>query len=218
MNLDRITAVTTKNLRQWSRDEQALTGPMLIPLVLMFLCGVLFGFGGDEWNIALVNRGTGPHATAFETQVRDLRGNISPYFHVVTTDPAEADRLVTEGRLHMVLTIPDDFDQVIEAGDVPTLETQVSNINTDMMKNARLRLDRVIQDYAATHVEGRRRSPSPKPPPAPTTYGAEPSSPTAPSSSPSWSGPRSMRRSWSPANGNTEPPKRSDSRHGRWPT
>lgn len=155
MNLDRINAVTTKNLRQWSRDKQALAGPMLIPLVLMFLCGVLFGFGGDEWNIALVNRSTDPHAIAFETQIRDLRGNISPYFRVVTTDPAEADRLVTEGRLHMVLTIPDDFDQVIEAGGVPTLETQVYNINTDMMKNARLRLDRAIQDYADTHVEGR---------------------------------------------------------------
>lgn len=155
MNTDRILAVANKNLRQWSRDRQALAGPMLIPLVLMFLCGILFGFGGDEWNIGLVNKGTGPQAAAFEREVRELRGNISPYFNVVTTDPVEADRLVTQGRVQMVVTIPDTFDSVIAAGEVPELQTTVFNINTDMMKNARLRLDSAIQGYAAGHAPGR---------------------------------------------------------------
>ena len=86
-HLDRVGAVARKDLHQWARDRQALAGPMLIPLVLMFLCGVLFGFGGDDWNIGLVNRGTGPHAAALEQEIRDLRSNISPYFHVVTTTP-----------------------------------------------------------------------------------------------------------------------------------
>lgn len=151
MNLDRTLAVAGKNLRQWSRDRQAMTGPMLIPLVLMFLCGVLFGFGGDEWNIGLINHGKGPHAQAFEREIRASTGNITPYFNVVTTDPAEAEQLVTDGRLQLVVTIPADFDDHIDAGRPPTLQTRVYNINTDMMKNARLRLDRVIQDYAAAH-------------------------------------------------------------------
>lgn len=155
MSVDRIRAITAKNLRQWWRDKQALAGPMLIPLVLMFLCGVLFGFGGDEWNIGLVNRSGGPHAAAFEKQVRDLRSNISPYFRVVTTDPVEAESLVAAGRLQMVVTIPDSFDRDIQAGATPTLDTHVYNINTDMMKNARLRLDRTIADYAAHQAPGR---------------------------------------------------------------
>ena len=82
--LDRIGAVVHKDLRQWARDWQALVGPMLIPLVLMLLCGILFGFGGDEWNIGLVNEGAGPHAAALEREIRDLRGDIGPYFRVVT--------------------------------------------------------------------------------------------------------------------------------------
>lgn len=155
MNTDRVLAIAAKDLRQWSRDRQALAGPMLIPLVLMFLCGVLFGFGGDEWNIGLVNRGTGPQAAAFEQRIRDLRGDITPYFNVVTTDPAEAEQLVAEGRLQMVVTIPADFDATIRSGGVPVLQTRVYNINTDMMKNARLRLDRAIQDYAADHAPDR---------------------------------------------------------------
>lgn len=151
-HLDRVGAVARKDLHQWARDRQALAGPMLIPLVLMFLCGVLFGFGGDDWNIGLVNRGTGPHAAALEQEIRDLRSNISPYFHVVTTDPDEADRLVAEGRLHLVVTIPEEFDAQVDAGRTPVLRTRVYNINTDMMKNARLRLTRAVQDYAAGHV------------------------------------------------------------------
>lgn len=152
--LDRIGAVVHKDLRQWARDWQALVGPMLIPLVLMLLCGILFGFGGDEWNIGLVNEGAGPHAAAFEREIRDLRGDIGPYFRVVATDADEAGRLVAEGRLQLAVTIPEDFDERIEAGEIPVLRTRVYNINTDMMKNARLRLDRAIQDYAAAHAEG----------------------------------------------------------------
>ena len=151
-HLDRVGAVARKDLHQWARDRQALAGPALIPLVLMFLCGVLFGFGGDDWTIGLVNRGTGPHAAALEQEIRDLRSNISPYFHVVTTDPDEADRLVAEGRLHLVVTIPEEFDAQVDAGRTPVLRTRVYNINTDMMKNARLRLTRAVQDYAAGHV------------------------------------------------------------------
>ncbi|MDU0348144.1 ABC transporter permease [Actinomyces sp. MRS3W] len=153
-HLDRIGAIARKGMRQWARDRQALVGPMLIPLVLMFLCGILFGFGGDEWNIGLVNEGGGAHAAAFETQVRELRGNISPYFRVVTTDADQARRLVDEGRLHLVVTIPEDFDERIDAGEIPVLYTRVYNINTDMMKNARLRLTRAVQDYAAANAPG----------------------------------------------------------------
>lgn len=149
--LDRIGAVVHKDLRQWARDWQALVGPMLIPLVLMLLCGILFGFGGDEWNIGLVNEGAGPHAAAFEREIRDLRGDIGPYFRVVATDADEAGRLVAEGRLQLAVTIPEDFDERIEAGENPVLRTRVYNINTDMMKNARLRLNRVLLDYASHH-------------------------------------------------------------------
>ncbi|PHP52472.1 ABC transporter permease [Actinomyces ruminis] len=153
-HLDRVGAVARKDLRQWARDRQALTGPMLIPLVLMFLCGILFGFGGDEWNVGLVNEGQGAHAAAFEAEIRDLRSNISPYFRVVTTDADEAERLVATGRLHLVVTIPADFDERIETGQTPVLRTRTYNINTDMMKNARLRLTRAIQDYAAAQMPG----------------------------------------------------------------
>lgn len=144
---DRAIAVAMKDLKEWARDPQAMAGPMLIPLVLMFISTVLFGFGGDEWNIGLVDSSKGPHAQSFQQEIRDLDSNISPYFNVVTTDPKEADRLVREGRLQLVVEIPPGFDQAVAEGRTPELRTQTFNINTDMMKNARLRLDRALLDW-----------------------------------------------------------------------
>lgn len=144
--------ILVKDVRQWFRDRQALVGPMLIPLVLMLICTVLFGYGGDEWNIGLVVESPGAHAQQFAQTIEHLSGNISPYFRIITRDPQEATRLVTAGRLQMVITIPADFDQQINAGKLPIVQTQLFNINTDMMKNVRLRLERAIQDFAVARA------------------------------------------------------------------
>lgn len=138
-----------KDLRQWGRDPQAAVGPMLVPLVLMLICTVLFGYGGDEWNMGLVVEGTGPEAHRFEDILVNLRGNISPYFRVITRDPVEAARLAAEGRLQLVVTIPAEFDARMAAGESPVIRTQVFNINTDMTKNIRLRIDRARVEFAA---------------------------------------------------------------------
>lgn len=138
--------VIGKDLRQWSRDRQAALGPMLIPIVLMIIATLLFGAGGDEWNIALIVKDRGPEASRLAQMIESIEGNLGPLFRIVTRDEEEASRLVDQGRLQMAITIPADFDARIASGDA-VIETKVFNINTDMMKNARLRLDRAIQSY-----------------------------------------------------------------------
>jgi ABC-type multidrug transport system permease subunit len=145
--LRHTTAVFAKDIRQWARDRQAAMGPMLIPLVLMIISTIIFGFGGDEWNIGLVVEDSSPVALRFVQAIQNSSSNISPYYRIITRDAQEADRLVTEGRLQMVVTIPTDFGTRIAAGEVPELQTKLFNINTDMMKNVRLRLQHTIQDF-----------------------------------------------------------------------
>ena len=149
VDLDQFTGTVSKDMKQWARDRQALFAPLLLPIVLMFIATVLFGFGGDQWNIGLVDKSGGSYASSLTQAVEDSESNITPYFTIVTRDQDEAQRLVEDGRLHMVITIPEGFDQAIANGQTPALETSVYNINTDMMKNARLRLDRVLQDWGA---------------------------------------------------------------------
>lgn len=109
--LQQTWGIIAKDLRQWSRDRQAALGPMMMPIVLMLIAAVLFGGGGgDEWPIGLVVEGNGPAAQEFAQTIEDLRGSISPYFRIVTRDPVEARHLVAAGRLHMVITIPMEFD------------------------------------------------------------------------------------------------------------
>lgn len=146
--LNQTWGTLTKDVRQWSRDRQAAVGPMLVPLVLMLICTVLFGYGGDEWNIGLIVEGEGPEAHRLAAVITDLHGNISPYFRVITRERAEAERLVSEGRLQFMITIPADFDALVAAGKPPRIETRIFNINTDMTKNIRLRLDRALVEFA----------------------------------------------------------------------
>jgi ABC-type polysaccharide/polyol phosphate export permease len=145
--IEQTWGMILKDIRQWARDRQALIGPMLIPLILMLICTVLFGYGGDEWNIGLVVESQGPQAQRFTQTIENLSSNISPYFRIITRDPTEAKRLVEDGRLQMVITIPADFDQRLNTGKPPVIQTQLFNINTDMMKNVRLRLERAILEF-----------------------------------------------------------------------
>jgi ABC-type multidrug transport system permease subunit len=139
--------VLAKDVRQWSRDRQAAFGPMLMPIVLMLIVTVLFGAGGDQWNIALIVEGDGPAAQEFARTIETLESSITPYYRIITRDPEQAQELVRGGRLQMAITIPASFDERLAAGAPPIIETQVFNINTDMMKNVRLRLESAIQEF-----------------------------------------------------------------------
>jgi ABC-type multidrug transport system permease subunit len=140
-------AVVTKELRQWRRDPQAAAAPMVLPLVLMALSAVLFGQGGDAWPAGLTNQSHGPAAEQLTRTFEAAHSGLSPYFQFVTRDAQEARRMVEQGRLHMAVVIPEDFERRLAAGDQATVRLSVFNINTDVTKNVRLRLDHVIQRY-----------------------------------------------------------------------
>ena len=146
-HFNRTRGVVAKDLRQWKRDRQAMIPALVLPLVIMIFAALLFGFGSDEWNIGLVVEGDDPEAQHLAQAIETSQGNISPYFRIVTRDADTAGQLVEAGRLHMVITIPDDFDTRLTAGETPVIYTRVFNINTDMTKNVRLRLEHAIQDY-----------------------------------------------------------------------
>ena len=92
--LNRTWGVIAKDLRQWARDRQAMFPALLLPLVMMVFAAILFGFGGDEWNIGLVVEGDGPEAQRLAQAIETSQGNISPYFHIVTRDADTAGQLV----------------------------------------------------------------------------------------------------------------------------
>lgn len=65
------------------------------------------------------NEGTGGESLAFVATIENLQSNILPYYRIVSRDPDEARRLVDDGCLHTMITIPSDFDGRISGGETP---------------------------------------------------------------------------------------------------
>ncbi|MBO3102312.1 ABC transporter permease [Cellulomonas fengjieae] len=128
-----VGALVGRNLRIARRRPDLLVQTMAVPVVVVGLASVIFG-ATDAWPVAVVDRADSPASHRVVAAIEDVSGATGPYFRVVETDPARAGRLVEDGRLHLVVTIPAEFDTS------RTLETTTFNINTDAMKNVRLRL------------------------------------------------------------------------------
>lgn len=129
-----------RNLKLLGRQKQLLAAPLFLPVIVMFLTAVIMGAGGDQWPIGLINESRDPSAQTLQASIQQSRSNITPYYRIVETDLDSARALVREGRLQMLIRIPQDYALTREV----SIETY--NVNTDMMKNVRLRLEHSLLD------------------------------------------------------------------------
>lgn len=102
-------------------------------VVVMILTALIMGAGGDAWPVGLVNDSDSVESQEFIENLDTVHSNITPYFSIMELEHEEASAAVKDGRLQMLIRIPDDFQQS------QTVYTETFNINTDMMKNVRLR-------------------------------------------------------------------------------
>ncbi|QBI18812.1 ABC transporter permease [Egibacter rhizosphaerae] len=138
-----VLAAHRRNLRLARRDPTLLLQAAVVPLVVLGLCAVIFGGGGDDWPVAVTDHADTERSRALVAAIEDSRSGISPYFDIVQTNPQRAAEQLDEGRLQLHVEIPADFDAT-RAIDVATY-----NINSDAMKNARLRLTNALNAYDA---------------------------------------------------------------------
>lgn len=132
-----------RNLQILSRQKQLIVAPILLPLILMFLTAVIMGAGGDQWPVGLVDEANNAESKSLVRSIEQSHSNITKYYNVVERDLEKARAKVREGRLQLLIRIPSDY---AKSKDV-YIET--FNINSDMMKNVRLRLEHSILDELA---------------------------------------------------------------------
>lgn len=132
-HLHALLAVTRRNLIVALRRPDLLIQTMAVPVVVLGLASIIFG-ATDAWPIAVIDNSRSPQSQTLIQALDDTRGATGPYVRTITTDPAQAGQLLTQGRLHLVVTIPADYVGTHQ------IDTQTFNINTDAMKNVRLRL------------------------------------------------------------------------------
>jgi ABC-2 type transport system permease protein len=101
-------AVASKELRQILRDRRSLMILLFVPAFFLLLFGYALNFDIRNVRIAVQDQDR-------STRSRELVSAFvnSGYFSLVgyVDSPAELDRLVDEGRVHAILSIPSGFDR-----------------------------------------------------------------------------------------------------------
>ncbi|WP_187774219.1 ABC transporter permease [Lolliginicoccus suaedae] len=142
-----LAAMITRNLLIALRRPELLVQTMAVPVVVVALASVIFG-ASNSWPIALVDEDSSTGSHQFAQVINDTQGPTGSYFDIIETDARKAAELLHEGRLHLVITIPPGFD------DTGIVEVATYNINTDAMKNIRLRVTTAANLYdSATNAD-----------------------------------------------------------------
>ncbi len=152
IKLNVILGLIKKDLKLSRRDPVTFTAAFMAPLILLFISVILFSGDGDKWPIGLVVESKGQYSQKLVNEIKSSKSNISPYFSIITMNKNRANELAHKGRLTMVITIPRDFDQKFAQGNSPTINTYQYNVNTDMSKNTRLRLEHVLRNFQEKYM------------------------------------------------------------------
>ncbi|MEW2386380.1 ABC transporter permease [Micromonospora sp. NPDC047707] len=112
-----------------------------MPVVVLVLCALIFGAGGDDWPVAIVDDAKSKRSAAIVDSIEDSRSRITPYFRIVEEDSDKADQMINDGRLQLKIHIPADF----EATNRIYISTY--NINSDATKNLRMRVTNALNAY-----------------------------------------------------------------------
>ncbi|RZU62844.1 ABC transporter permease [Zhihengliuella halotolerans] len=135
-----LGAMISRNLRIALRRPELLVQTMAVPVVVLSLASVIFG-ASDSWPIAVVDKSQSAASAQLARTIDDTRGPTGDYFRVVESDAEAASAQLAAGRLQLAITIPPDFEQ---SG---TVEIATYNINSDAMKNVRLRVTTAANLY-----------------------------------------------------------------------
>lgn len=120
------------------RDPRALIFNVVPPLALLLILGG-FGAAGSRVPVALAPLGQGPYTAALVELAATVRSPTSPYFRILTRDPAAAHLAYTQGRVLGLIEIPADFDTRVAGGEPASFTLRLHNLNADQAKNYRMR-------------------------------------------------------------------------------
>lgn len=136
-----VLAAHRRNLRLLRGNPSLAAQAVLVPVIVLVLCALIFGGGGDDWPVAVVDAADTEESQAVVAAIERSQSNVSPYFSIVETDRQRAQEMLARGRLQLLIEVPEDFDR---SG---TLAITTHNINSDAMKNLRLRVEHALNRY-----------------------------------------------------------------------
>jgi ABC-2 type transport system permease protein len=124
----KIIAVGVKELRQIARDRRSLFILLFVPAFILLIFGYALNF--DIRNVTLA-----VHDQDRSTRSRELVSAFvnSGYFHLVTESASteELERLVNQGKVRAILTIPSSFERDLSARRPVTVQVILDGDNAN---------------------------------------------------------------------------------------
>src|ERR1700730_8009027 len=116
-----IRAVAAKDIRSALTERLFTLTSIIIPINFLILF-LLFVLTGGQAPTAVVMEDRGPYAQQFLTAMQTARSFV---IHDTTAD--DAQRMLSQGRIVAIVTVPASFDAALSAGQSVTLPVVVNN-------------------------------------------------------------------------------------------
>jgi ABC-2 type transport system permease protein len=115
---------------------QMIRSPLFVGLTLLqavtFLFLVsLFGLTGSMAPTAIINNDNGVYSKIFIKNLQEARHS----FRLEVMSSSQAQKLISQGRIVAIITIPRGFSQEILNGETSPINLQVDNVDTDMTED-----------------------------------------------------------------------------------
>jgi len=138
-----IRAVAIKDIRSALTERLFTSISVIVPLnfLLLFL---LFVLTGGQAPTAVVLEDRGPYAQQFLAAMQDAHSFL---LHVTTAD--DAQRMLSQGRIVAIVTVPANFDAALNAGQSVTLPVLINNLNVDFTNDIRRAVPLAITSFYA---------------------------------------------------------------------
>jgi len=136
-----VRAVAVKDLQSALHDRVFSIVSVIVPLNFLLLF-ILFVISGGQAPTAVVLQDHGPYAQQF---VAAMQGAHS--FIIQQTSAQEAQRLISEGKIVAIVTVPASFDADLRAGRQVALPVTVNNLDVDFTNDIRRAVPLAITSF-----------------------------------------------------------------------
>lgn len=126
-----IWACARKDIAMALTERLATIIGLFLPVNVLVLMS-LFVLGGGQAPTAVVMEDRGPYAQAFVDAMSHAHS-----FRLMQSSAAQAQKLISQGRIVAVVTIPPDFDTRLQQNQPVNVGVEINNLNTDFTNDIR---------------------------------------------------------------------------------
>jgi ABC-2 type transport system permease protein len=162
LSFSRILAILKKELLQLKRDRATAAMVVLIPIMQLLLFGYAINNDPKHLNTAMLCRDNGVFARSFAAALKN-----SEYFSVkdeIKSDE-EGKRLLQQGNVQFVITIPDNFSRGLIRGNCPSILVEADATDPTSTGGAISAINEILASALSKDLKGPLSFLPPKPNP-----------------------------------------------------